>query len=39
MNSAIDIRYATAKDIDGIVALFVRIVEPLDIYSEAAPVR
>lgn len=36
MNSAIDIRYATAKDADDIVALFSRVVEPLDIYSQAA---
>ncbi|MEH2512832.1 ribosomal protein S18 acetylase RimI-like enzyme [Nitrobacteraceae bacterium AZCC 1564] len=36
MNSAIDIRYATAKDVPDIVALFARVVEPLDIYSQAA---
>lgn len=36
MNSAIDIRYATAKDIDGIVALFAHVVEPLEIYSKTA---
>ena len=36
MNSPIDIRYATAKDVSNIVALFARVVEPLDIYSEAA---
>lgn len=36
MNSAVDIRYATARDINDIVALFARVVEPLDIYSRAA---
>lgn len=36
MNSAIDVRYATAKDTPAIVALFARVVEPLDIYSQAA---
>jgi len=36
MNSAIDIRYATAQDVDGIVALFARVVDPLEIYSQAA---
>ncbi len=36
MNSAIDIQYAMARDADDIVALFARVVEPLDIYSEAA---
>lgn len=36
MNSAIDIRCATAGDVSDIVALFARVVEPLDIYSKAA---
>lgn len=36
MHSAIDVRYATAKDADDIVALFARVVEPLEIYSRAA---
>lgn len=36
MNPAIDIRYATAKDIPDVVALFARVVEPLEIYSQAA---
>ncbi len=36
MNSAIDIRYATTKDADDIVTLFARVVEPLEIYSQAA---
>jgi ribosomal protein S18 acetylase RimI-like enzyme len=36
MHSAVDIRYATSGDVHDIVALFSRVVEPLDIYSEAA---
>ena len=36
MNSAIDIRYATLGDVNDIVELFARVVEPLDIYSKAA---
>lgn len=36
MNSATQIRYAQANDIDDLVGLFSRIVSPLDIYSENA---
>lgn len=36
MNSAIDIRYATSGDVNDIVELFARVVEPLEIYSRAA---
>jgi ribosomal protein S18 acetylase RimI-like enzyme len=36
MHSSVDVRYATARDINDIVALFARVVEPLDIYSRAA---
>jgi ribosomal protein S18 acetylase RimI-like enzyme len=36
MNSATQIRYAQANDIDELVGLFSRVVSPLDIYSETA---
>ena len=36
MSSAHEIRYATARDVDDIAVLFARVVEPLDIYSQAA---